>query len=98
MYEIELMGGRNDGMIVPVSERIWYLAFMFLVTPDGKAPTADGYTAHGRHGNFFFQADFEKGGDFADEPELREMDSPRLYFRCSDNVWRQLKAKRALGL
>jgi len=95
MYEIELVGGRYDGMAFPVLEKIWYSAIVFLAEPSkGKALTQK-TTDDGWEGHFYYPDDWKEGGSFhGDDP----IEDESVYYRCADNTWRPWKLKQALGL
>jgi len=86
---LSLVGGRYDGAVLDVTEQQELRTIVVLVDeekqPEGVECTIEGTTA------LMYYA-----GDLDDDPA--EYDGPAVYHRCLDGLFRQSKAKRALGL
>jgi len=94
-YEIELIGGRYDGMAFPVPEKAYYGAVCFLCEPRQPVKLDAKTTDDGWEGHFYYPQDFAETGPLA---EFEDVEDETVYHKCVDSKWRPLRLKRALGL
>lgn len=95
MYEISLIGGRFDGMTIPVPEKAWYGATVFFASPSEPLNPATKVTSDGWEGHFYYPDDFRPGGHLEGEAQIED---ESVYHKCADLFWRPWKLKSALEL
>ena len=96
IQEIQLIGGRYDGALLPVPARAVLEGVALLLYHREGQPVGEEDGLPVTFDNFAAEIYYPE--DYLGEPSLTYLEDESLYYPCTDLSWRPLKARRALGL